>query len=358
MLKLAIACSLLLVGCDTGDPGGGDPDGGSPGDADPIPADSPKVTLSGQVVDFETGQPVSGAATVVLSGIMPAPKVTVTGADFVVEAVPANSVVVLLAGSPPDYRSTYNTPLVVQGSDRTDLRASTLKESYIANLQQTFQATLQPGRGIVIARLVDVAGKEVAGVPSAQVTLAGSKGPYVLDAQKRPAPQAAASSASGYLVFFDVAAGVVDIRPAQGSMWTFAPTAAKAAANVITLVDVIAQQGNVVAPKNVSFSQQVVPIFMRRGCIACHSGGGPGKDLGDLHLDGSADHIYREVATDISPNHQTARVNRQAPEKSLLLTMPGFEVPADKHPTATFATTADADYQLILAWIKEGAIKN
>ncbi len=43
---------------------------------------------------------------------------------------------------------------------------------------------------------------------------------------------------------------------------------------------------------------------------------------------------------------------------SKLLTMPSFEQPADRHPNVTFASATDRDYQLILAWIKEGAKDN
>src|SRR4029077_18754117 len=83
--------------------------------------------------------------------------------------------------------------------------------------------------------------------------------------------------------------------------------------------------GALVLPVNVKFGAQIVPIFQARGCQACHSGNGPGKDLGGLTLDGSANLIYRELVEE-RPN---TRVRVAAPETSLVLTMPSREVPPD-----------------------------
>jgi hypothetical protein len=106
----------------------------------------------------------------------------------------------------------------------------------------------------------------------------------------------------------------------------------------------------------ISFSQDVVPIFGKRLCDQCHSEDAPGADLGGLSLNGSPNHIYKQVAVNLSPNFNTTRVDLKDPEKSLLLTMPGPEV--DKHPVVVFTSPADPDYQTILEWIRQGAKPN
>jgi hypothetical protein len=109
--------------------------------------------------------------------------------------------------------------------------------------------------------------------------------------------------------------------------------------------------------KDISFSTQVLPIFTKRTCEGCHTEDGIGKDLGDFAMDGGAQHIYKEIAMEVSPTLKTPRVNLTAPEKSAILSYPLFETPAN-HPVAPFASTADPDYQILLTWIKEGARLN
>jgi hypothetical protein len=108
----------------------------------------------------------------------------------------------------------------------------------------------------------------------------------------------------------------------------------------------------------VSFVNQVVPIFTKRGCYNCHSGNGDGRRLGDLVLDGAVQKIFAALTTDISPNFMVTRVNKAMPEKSLVLTMPSFETPPDAHPTVVFTGPTDPDYVTILDWIKQGATFN
>ena len=106
-------------------------------------------------------------------------------------------------------------------------------------------------------------------------------------------------------------------------------------------------------PSNVSFATQIMPIFDARGCVACHSGNGPGKDLGGLQLDGGIPKVYSELVVE-----NPLRVQRATPEKSLVLTMPSAENPPDSHPNITFTGPEDADYLKLLVWIREGAKNN
>jgi hypothetical protein len=109
-------------------------------------------------------------------------------------------------------------------------------------------------------------------------------------------------------------------------------------------------------PQTFSFKNDVEPMFTRRGCDACHSGKEIGKDLGGLDLDGK--NVYQEVTREVSDHYRVLRVDGRAPEASLMLTLPLAENPPDSHPNATFLTTDDPDYLLLLAWIEEGALDN
>ena len=62
---------------------------------------------------------------------------------------------------------------------------------------------------------------------------------------------------------------------------------------------------------------QIVPIFMRRGCVNCHSGNGPGRNLGGLTLDGSVVIDYRNVVTNISPDFGITRVDLKSGTRTL-----------------------------------------
>jgi hypothetical protein len=107
----------------------------------------------------------------------------------------------------------------------------------------------------------------------------------------------------------------------------------------------------------VSFTKDVIPIFTKRGCIACHSGDNPGADEGNLAFTGSPMRIYNELTQGLSPNLDITRIDLKAPAKSLLLAMPSPNPPIS-HPVVVFATTADPDYQTILKWIEQGAKLN
>lgn len=355
LFGLLTAFALTIApGCgDDGGGGGGGADGGGLVGVD-------TYTVSGAVLDFETQTPIDGAATVVVQGITPTPGVVVQGADFTISDILPFSVFDVLAGSPPDYRNTYNVGIVVEGANRTGVDLSTAKETYVTGLATAFGVTPMAGTSIVIARAVDDAGQPRAGIPAAAFALAGAtfSGPYFLDANRAAAPAATETSASGYVVFFDVAAGTAAITAADNSGYTMAMGPAPVAATTLTLAEVIVTDGAPVLPTNVSFANDVVPIFSLRGCDRCHSGNGIGRDLGNLTLDGSVNLMYREVTEEISPIHNKIRVNVMAPAESLLLTMPTAETPPDTHPNVTFLGMGDPDYRIIFAWISEGAKDN
>ena len=333
---------FALVACGT-DPSAADDDeplGGS-------------RTVTGEVVDFESNTTVTGTAVVSTSGVTPAPRVTTQGAGFTIEGVPDNSTFQLLASVTGTHRQTFGPSIDVLTTDVTNIQTPVVSEAFLAAMAAGFGVSPTGAKGVLILELVDEAGAPKASVPGGQLILgAGATGPHFLDANLDADDNANSSSASGYAMFFEVSAGVAELGVAAAPTITLVMPASPIAAATVTIARVVVVDGAPTLPTNVSFSTQIVPIFNGRGCVACHSGGGIGKDLGGLKLDGPAQQVYTELKED------PTRVVLGDPETSLLLRMPSREAPPDTHPNVTFASAADPDYQKILVWITEGAKQN
>jgi hypothetical protein len=365
VLALALQVSLLAAGCgdddDDMDLGGQDLSISGDGFLDNGDGGAPTVKVTGQVVAFETEAAIAGSVTVSTSGLTPPPSVSISGSSFTLSDVLTDSVFSILAGSPPDYRTTYNVAPAVAKADVSGVKAYVVKETTIADFATGFSVTPTAGKAVVFAHFVDAMGAGVAGIPSAAIQINGAapvSGPHYLDGTKMPMAGAGMTSTSGWVVFFNVDPGLVAVTTPMGSMYTFATAQAPTAANLATVVEVRATMGTQMIPTNVSFANQVIPIFTSRGCINCHSGNGPGKDLGGLTLNGGAPKIYTELTVELSPNTGTLRVDTAMPEKSLVLTRPSAENPPDVHPTIVFPSNTDPDYLILLGWIKEGAKNN
>lgn len=338
----------LVVGCGYESTGGDDdgPLGGS-------------RTVTGTVVDFETGAPVATTATVSTSGLLPSPDVTTDGASFTIVGVPDNSTFQILASVSPTHRATFGPSIDVLSADLADVQAPAVSEAFLTGLANAFNVTPSAATGVLIGRLVDGNGNPRAGVPANQLVLAGGvEGPFFLDANLDPDDNLNASSASGYVVFFEVLPGLVELGQAAAPTVSLAMPASPVDANTVTLAEIVVTDGAPgEPPTNVSLERDIMPIFRvggtGRGCAACHSGGGIGKDLGGLKLDGPVNQVYTELVEE-----DPTRVQVGTPENSLLLRMPAREDPADTHPNVTFASSADPDYVKILVWITEGAKKN
>jgi hypothetical protein len=312
------------------------------------------LTVSGQVVDFQTGAALDAAASVTTSGLMPAPKVTSQGAAFTIEGVPENSAFQILASAPPTHRATFSQAVVVMASNVDGVKSPAVSEAFLATLATAFAVTPTAAKGIMFVHLVDAAGKPRAGVAATNFTIAGANGPHFLDANLMPAPAATSSSSSGWAVFFEVPVGVASLAQPATATVTLDMAVSPLNAGTVTIADAKATDGALMLPTNVLFATQIVPIFSSRGCYACHSGGGIGKDLGGLTLDGSPNLIYKELVLE----RPDTRVRVAAPETSLVLTMPSRESPPDAHPNVTFTSALDPDYLKLLVWIREGAKQN
>jgi hypothetical protein len=314
------------------------------------------LSVSGDVYDFQTGAAVSGDVTIETSALIPAPTVTTEGSSYVIDHVPENSAFQILAGVSGTYRPTYNATTEVTNSDLDGVKSYSVSETLVASLVTAFGATPMATQGIVFMQLVDTSGAAKANVAASNIVLTGVTGlaPKFLDASLAAAPSLTSSSTSGWAVIFNVPPGVVTLGAAVNATATLAAPSAPVAAGAITLVRATVTDGAPpMLPTNISFSATVAPIFVARGCVACHSGNGPGKDLGGLQLDGGVTKIYKELVSE-----DPTRANPLMPEKSLVLTMPSAESPSDNHPNVTFTGPQDPDYIKILVWLREGAKNN
>lgn len=315
------------------------------------------LTVSGTVHDLASGTPVTGTASISTTSLDPAPRITVEGASFTLEGIPASSAFQILASVPPSHRATYSHVIEVTTDDVDGVEIAAVSEQLLASLASGFGVTPSAAKGVLLVKLVDGAGSPKAGVPSSDLVLANiidAIGPKFLDENMAPLPNATSSTTSGWAVFFEVPTGVVSLGMAATATVTLEMASSPIGAGAVTIANVTVKDGAPPAlPTNVSFANQVFPIFKKRGCVGCHSGGGPGKDLGGLMLDGSANLAHKELTQE-----NPARANPQMPEASLVLTMPSAESPPDRHPNVTFTGTQDPDYLTILVWIREGAKLN
>jgi hypothetical protein len=327
--------------------GGGDPD------------DPAALYVAGTVRDFESGAPLTGSVSVSTQGLDPAPTATIDGAAYILDGVTSHSVFHALGAAAPTHRATYGAAIEIADEPLDDVDLSVVSEAYLAGLSDAFGVTATAARGVLLAQAVDAAGQPRGGVAAdAFVGPEGALGPFFLGDDLAAAPAATETSASGWVVYFEVDPGLVSVVADVGSGYAMDMPQSPISPAAATLAAVAVTDGEAVLPSDVSFAQQVVPIFEQRGCQNCHSGSGPGRDLGNLTLDGSANLIHRELTTETAVAATTPRVNLASPEDSLVLTMPSAEDPPDGHPNITFASPLDPDYLTILVWIREGAKDN
>ena len=351
---ISIICALFLA---TTFACGGDESGGDDGT---VVDEIPSFGVTGQVVDFETNQPVTGSATVTVEGIVPAPTVSTTGSDFTIEGIPPASVFHLLGGAGPDYVSTYSFAEVID-ADQSDLVAPVVSKTYLDALATEFGVTPDDTKSILIGRVLDENGDPLPNIAAEDFDIPEQTlvmGPFFLDANRAPDVGLTETSASGYFVFFDLDPQPLAVAAAQGSAYQLSMAVSPAAADVVTLADVVARPGDQIElPVNVSFDNDVYPIFENRLCIVCHDKKAEGGKIGDLDLyeKKNINKVYEAITVDTSPLTGGSRIDLENPEQSLFLLKPG--PPAGNHPNLTFSGLDDPDYVTILTWIAEGALR-
>jgi hypothetical protein len=300
------------------------------------------LMVQGTVVDFETSQPVAAEPLIETAGLNPPPHIVTTGAKFTLTGVPEISAFQVLATLAPDYAPTYSPTILAVKSDVTGAKAYAVKNTFIQTLSTSFAITADASKGVLLLHLVGADGTPRQNVAASNVIVNGASTTHLLDGQPE------------WAVAFNVPPGTAQLAQAANATVTLTMDAEPIAAATVTVAEVTVTDGAPPAlPTNVSFANQVVPIFTSRGCVACHSGNGPGKDLGGLQLDGGIPKVYSELTVE-----NPLRVQVATPEKSLVLTMPSAENPPDAHPNVTFTGPTDPDYETILVWIREGAKNN
>lgn len=307
-------------------------------------------TVTGDVVDFQSGEPVAGAS-LSTSGLLPPPRVTVDGSSYGISGVPANSAFQIAASAPPTYRTTFSAAVLLEEDDLEDVEVAAVSAQFLSSLVADFRVTTSGEKGILLARVVGADGEPRMNISAASFLLGGAA-PHFLDADMSGGT-ASATTASGWVAFFELTPGVVSLGQAATATVTLEMPTAPIAAGAVTLAEIKVSDGAPPMFSNVSFSRQVVPIFKARGCVACHSKSGEGKDLGGLDLGGGAAKIYKELIEE-----DPTRVVPGMPETSLVISMPSRESPPDRHPNITFTSASDPDFQKLYVWIKEGAKEN
>jgi hypothetical protein len=356
--------TLLSFGCShksstPTDPGPTDPGTTDPGNnyANEPPFAPASLSVAGSFFEFDTGKALATPGTMATAAVVPSPDVSISGGAFTLDNIPPFSTFYMVAGAPPDHRLTYNAPITVDATPLMDVKAYVVADSYVTKLRTAFNVTAVSGTATVFVQAIDANGAAETGIPAAAImpSAGGIKGPYFLDATMQPAMSAASTSASGWLVYFNVPAGTLSLAGGTGYTVTSADTPTVGDAVSLVAATVVKGTASAPPPMNVSFQQTVMPIFINRGCYNCHSGNGSGRVLGGLVLDGAPMKVWTALTQVDSPNFDTTRVNLDMPAKSLVLTMPSYENPPDPHPTVVFTSSADPDYVKILTWIKEGA---
>ena len=340
MRNLLVVC--LVTAC-TSSPGGGSGGGDPPlGGAN---------TVTGNVVDFLSGNPISGMATVTALGL-PDATVSSSGAAFTIENVPDNSLFTLEATA-ATYAATYSPAMTTTVGDLSGIKAYAVPQAWVTATASGYGIPPAPTAGILMVHLVDSTGAPKSGIAGSDLVLAGisgANGPHFLDANLAPST-ATSSSASGWAVWYNVPAGSVALAAPATSAVTLQMAQSPIAAASITIANATVSAGAPPPPPtNVSFANQVMPIFTARGCVECHSGNKIGANLGNLSLDGGANHVYSQLTPNL--------VSLTMPATSKVLTMPSYSNPSNGHPVVVFTGPQDKDYVTILQWITEGAKNN
>ena len=371
-----VACVLLLPGAfgcvvvptEMEAPEAPLPEAPPPDLADLAPGDTLRV--SGIVVDFQTGDPVYDA-TVTTLGLNPVSEGALAGSEYQLYT-PPYSAFHILAGAEPLYMLTVGAPVQVDGAAIEAVPAETMRRAYISLLAGIYGVTPTPGYAIVFAQAVYPDGRPRAGLGPDAFELPDAstvRGPYFLADDLGPDPDAYETGARGYFVLFDVPEGAATFIPGLEADYAITGTS-PTYRDAVTIMKVTIADRDPGAPPPLpgepadpsppvegplAFVTDIMPVFVRNGCIVCHSAGGEGYDQGGLNLTGDPRLVHEELTVEVSPNHDVVRTNSAYPAGSLLLTMPSFEDPPDVHPNAIFLDEYARDYLLLRTWTEQGA---
>lgn len=385
------------------------PDGGVIGTPDGGTPPAPTITVSGTVLSLELylggqSQPVTQVELSVL-GVQGVGRVMTDASGNYSVQVPQNGKVVLKAAK-TGYRSTY-VELSVAAAPITGKNLYLASDAYVtqignANAVNVLAAAachppnstaLQCRYAVVMGRVVDDGSYDngtptpLAGIAAADFTVKGEgdeawykKGPYFLSptgvagagitaTQRERDPVTNKYRGGLYVIFVEVPITgnppkefEIQIASLAGGtvQRQFGPVLFKAFNGGLSWVT-LPETGQAPPPppviENVNFETQVYPLFLPvnqggLGCQGCHTNQGGAAPSGGLNLYGGPAAAYAAL----NPAQYPERVNVQTPAESYLLKRPLYEADGNQdHPIFAFVSENDPAYQLVYAWIGEGA---
>jgi mono/diheme cytochrome c family protein len=336
----------------------------TPPEAVPLPDRVPEVVvdddgyavLSGQVKNWVSLEYVDGA-TLTTYGLANTVEGT-AGADASFSLDVDVAGVFWVKAYKEGYEYTYDYVRMPNGDYQKTLYI--LSSADFDGMASAFGVTPVPDCGTVVAEIRNTANQGLANV--ANVALAGAdyQGPYFLDANGQPDPNATYTSSSGRVVFFNVSdPGGAVASPGLVAQLSVVQEGFVQQQNVYLNIypDAVTRGSLQVEPNGapppppdpvvIEFADEIYPIIVGEACAACHAPDGPAAGSG-LYLDGPAENVY--AALKASPT----AVNIQYPDQSYMLTKPLYEEPPN-HPNASFPSVDHPDYKAILYWIEQGA---
>ena len=333
-MRWGIAVALFGA-CTFSGPGGSESDPESP----ELPPDVDVLTMTGTIVDFVTGQPVTD---VTLEGVdLSDGEISVTGSSFTVSGVLPYSIFRVRASS-PTHETTISALLEIGEQDVTDAVVEVVPPALIDDAYSTTGRSRSDG--LIIARLIDgSSGDPMAGV-SRDAFPVGDVIRF-LDGAGAVSGDAPISLDPGVALLMNVDPGLVALD-SQVSEHIFIAPQVRVEDSVVTLADIDVALEPPPLPMDVTFNQ-VVGVFADRGCMICHRTGiiwnpPAGFDL----LSGNNDDRYAAV--------MDGRVDLADIYNSLLLRKPSFEEAEDGHQIV-FENQYDPDRMIIESWLLDGA---
>ena len=317
------------------------------------------ATLSGQVKDLLNGNPVSGATVNSFGVTPPATSPTDGAGGYAMEIQAAGLVWAEVSG--PGFVSTYDQ-LFMPAVDTTK-NFYVMTQADLDQVAATYGVTLYPGCANIFVEATYNAVAQ-AGISGVSVFGAGvaveARGPYFFNGEGAAGEGYNETQASGKLVFLNVcdegvqtlSATDVQVQLDQVN-YAATPQFLKVFPGALTrsVLEVSPVDGPPPPPPPpvaIDFPTEVMPVFTRNQCAACHTQGGAADGTG-LYFDGPVENVYATLTGD------PAIVNIQNPGISTVLTKPLFEDPPN-HPNAAFNSPEHPDYIIIYNWISGGAV--
>jgi hypothetical protein len=348
--------------------GGDDVDAG--GDVDGT-ADPVLLSVQGKTVDYFTAAPLD-TVTLATEGMTPAASGSSDATGNYELRVPPGSVFYASA-TRANYRPTRSAPIRVtdQSLLATDLTLVSVNDS--RRQYTSLGLTPTAGRAVLFGLLLRNNGTPLEGIPLADITLVDAQqapagvGPYFFGANGDLVSNAtlAVSTAFGgkaRVGFLDVPPGTYTLKVKYtaggggGGGTTEIRTyeiPVEAVADGATLAQSGGGDDDMTPPAGArTFTTDVYPRLQKAangglGCANCHTNGGVAGAV--LQFDLPVTEAFAAIGM------RPGVVNPAATAaQSLLLTKPLYEDPPN-HPNATFLTTLDPDYIVILEWIQQGA---